>query len=161
MRDELHKTLRVLSAIPVVGSIPAVIKEAGEASGYFDKSAVDKLTNKELFHDMLHDGIVVDPEIASSPNLSCTCTKGKNNEDICWKKGIIGVLSQQQVEEYCPVDKRAYENTDIKSRLYEFSEASRQCEIGNYFNDKVITTIEDRLKCMHTKLSSYDITGLY
>jgi len=161
MKDELHSTLKVLSSIPIVGTIPNVVLQSGEQLGYFDKEGADKLTDKELFYDSVHDGIVVDPKTAESDIISCTCTEGKNSEDICWKKGIIGILSKDQVEKYCPVEHRQYEHTDVHSRIEDFIDASKTCEIGNSINGKIITDIEDRLKCMHDRLKAYNITGLY
>ncbi len=161
MKDEIHKTLKVLSALPVVGTAPNVVMQVGEHMGYFDKEGADVLTDKELFYDTVHDGIVVNEQLAGSEHLACTCTEGKDKEDICWKKGIIGILSKEQVDKYCPVEHRRYETTDMHSRIEDFITASKSCEIGKYFNDNVIKDIEDRLKCMHDKLQVYNITGLY
>lgn len=158
-RDNIKSALKVASSIPIVGEPANAILGIANETGYFDKSAIEKMTDKEMFFDFAFDAIAVNPE--KYKELSCTCTKtGKDDDVICWKKGFIGALDRKQVEEYCPVDKRILEVTGITTRIQKFREASIGCELGEEFNNKIISDFTERLKCMHDKLETYNITGV-
>lgn len=74
------------------------------------------------------DGIVVNEELAKkSP---CTCYEVELPDGrkllLCWAKGIIGMLSKEQIEKYCPkkIIKPAPER--LKRRYIKFIEAAKK-----------------------------------
>jgi len=94
------------------------------------KKTCEKLANPETLNDRLllgvlveelgSPGIVVDPEQAK--RTSCTCFR-IDSKFMCFSKGIIGTLSQEQTKEYCPtiIEK---ESPAIRQRIQKFREAA-------------------------------------
>jgi len=159
-RDSMKKALQVASSIPIIGQPANAMLTLAQTTGYFDKSEIDRLTHKELFYDMAFDAIPVHPELYK--DLTCTCTKtGKNNDVICWKKGFIGALDKEQVEQYCPENKRVYETTGLTTRIEDFRNASELCKIGSKYDGIEINSLEDRLRCMHDNLREYSVSGVH
>lgn len=111
-----------------------------------------KLEPEMLLLSMALDGIVVDPQKAKVG--PCECIPTPTGKHMCWDKGIVGALSQEQVGEYC---KDNFIEKKLPSRLQQrwtrFANASEECKIGgNYSTDdgqKKIESLEDRLECMH------------
>lgn len=158
-RDNIKTALEVASNIPVVGQPANIILNVASNTGYFDKGAIERLTDKEMFYDIAHDAIPVHPELYQ--DMACTCTPtGKDDDLLCWKKGFVGALDKGQIEVYCPPDKRNIEATGLTTRLKDFTKASEGCEIGKTYDNTTVTDIIDRLKCMHDKLSTYNIAGV-
>jgi len=60
-------------------------------------------------------GLVVDEARAKASPCSCFTYKGK---DMCWSKGIIGLLTQDQENIYCVAGK-AYKEQPALTRRYE------------------------------------------
>jgi len=79
----------------------------------------------------LIDGRVVDEEVArTSP---CTCYK-LDGSDLCFSKGIIGTLTNEQEQKYCPT-KIYKESEKIKRRLENFKKCVEKCKdkpLGDY-----------------------------
>lgn len=92
---------------------------------------------------LIYNGIVVNPERAK--RSYCKCIRIDEEKVMCWVPGIIGVLSQEQVVEYCPEEKRIYmPGTEIAERVKRFREASSEICVG--------LPLMDRLKCMSIAL---------
>ena len=88
------------------------------------------------------NGIVVDAERARVHK--CKCVKLASGKVLCWVPGIIGMLSQDQVREFCPEEKRVYiQRERLTTRLERFRQASEICE-G--------LSLLDRIECMHIAL---------
>jgi len=129
-----------------ISTVSNIANKIVSSTGILDLSGIDETPDKLLFYELALDGIVVDPVTAELKG-PCKCTK-TDYGDICWKKGIIGTLSKQQRDEYCPVEKRYYEKTRLNTRLNQFAKVSQSCEVGQ---DNV-NDIADRLVCMHKGL---------
>jgi len=95
------------------------------------------------------DGIVVDEEKASEG--PCKCAPISESSAICWHPGIIGALNKDQQKKYCK--EIEYENTKLPAHVEDFIKASKECEIGKEWEGGEIENLEDRLRCMHEKLS--------
>lgn len=68
-------------------------------------------------------GLVVDEARAKASPCSCFTYKGK---DLCWSKGIIGMLAADQQDIYCVAGK-AYKAQPALTRRYEtFAEAAEE-----------------------------------
>lgn len=72
------------------------------------------------------DGIVIDEELARK--TPCTCYKVTLPDGrevlLCWSKGVIGMLSKDQIEKYCPekIIKNAPEK--LRKRIEKFYRAA-------------------------------------
>jgi hypothetical protein len=162
-KDVTKTGLQVLSAIPIDAiSTPAnVIYNVASITGAFDKEGMDLMTEKEIFYDFLFDGRVVDEEKAKVGNCKCTVIHPFNLPDkekrVCWKPGILGVLTQEQVEKYCPAEKTITEETTNESRIIKFIEASDNCEYGKIYKNNKIEEISQRIECMMDELKKHGL----
>jgi hypothetical protein len=69
-------------------------------------------------------GVVLDEATARA--TPCTCFTYKGKKDICWSKGIIGVLTQDQQRIYCVAGKTYKEQPKLKARYERFAEAAEE-----------------------------------
>jgi hypothetical protein len=77
----------------------------------------------------------------------CKCTAPLlTGKQLCWSPGIIGALSQEQIEKYCR--KKIVKETEIPPVQTLLAEASRFCRIGNIVDGKQILDVKDRLNCI-------------
>ena len=109
------------------------------------------ISPSELVIQLALDGIVYNEEKAERGE--CKCVPLPTGKNLCWAKGIIGALSQDQVKKYCRPETTVVETgAKIPKHVEKFIEASEECKIGKTFDSKKIKTLEDRLICMHQKL---------
>lgn len=66
-------------------------------------------------------GLVIDEARARATPCSCFTYKGK---DLCWSKGIIGMLGQPQQEAYCVAGKAYKAQPKLAERYTTFAEAA-------------------------------------
>ena len=66
-------------------------------------------------------GVVLDEAIARATPCSCFTYKGK---DMCWSKGIIGLLAQEQQNIYCVAGKAYKARPALTERYTRFAEAA-------------------------------------
>lgn len=162
-KEIAKKGLEIASSIPIdTISVPAnIIYNIANYSGAFDKEGCDKMTNKELFYDLLFDGTVIDEQKAKTSNCKCTEVNmfGDPNRkrEMCWKPGILGVLTKEQVETYCPAEKKIYEKTEESERVSKFIEASDKCEFGQKYKNQEIQTMQQRVDCVMHELKKYNL----
>jgi len=76
-----------------------------------------------LVEELGSPGLVVDADLAA--RTSCSCVK-VDNKDLCHSAGIIGTLSQPQVEAHCPT--RTYLPDGRVKRVERFREAASKCK---------------------------------
>ena len=72
--------------------------------------------------DILIDGIVIDEERAKTTPCKCINYNGK---ELCWSPGVIGMLRQDQVREYCPT-KNFEEKPNLVKHLNEFKKIAEE-----------------------------------
>ena len=73
--------------------------------------------------ELASPGVVLDEARARASPCSCFTYRGK---DLCWSKGIIGMLAQDQQDIYCVAGK-AYKAQPALARRYEtFAEAAEE-----------------------------------
>jgi hypothetical protein len=100
------------------------------------------------------DGIVVDKERAENPNIPCKVTEYTKEDGktitLGFKPGVIGMLSPEQLERFCPPGAREgfSGSEDLKRRFAVFSKASEKCKLATEGGPKGIVHLEDRLRCM-------------
>lgn len=100
------------------------------------------------------DGIVVDKERAENPNIPCKVTEYTKEDGktiaLGFKPGVIGMLSPEQLERFCPPGAREGfpGSEDLKRRFAVFSKASEKCKLATEGGPKGIVHLEDRLQCM-------------
>lgn len=113
-----------------------------------------KLGPENLLLSMAFDGIIVDNDKAKEG--PCECISTPSGKPMCWDKGIVGALNQDQVKEYCTdnyVEKKL--PARLANRWNNFATASAECEMGKSYNGEKIQTFEDRLQCMHIEASKH------
>lgn len=112
----------------------------------------DKVLGDYFFYAIGIDGIVIDPDKAADMTLGCKCVnvvKEKGGEEtLCWKRGVIGLLTQEQMNQFCPPNNRTFPQSSegLAKRLEGFEHASEICEAAG------ATTLEERLACMAAEL---------
>lgn len=93
------------------------------------------------------DGIVVDDALANDAGLACHCTtitkKDGATEDLCFKRGVIGTLSQAQTGALCKTRLPMKGAEGFQRHIKEFQAASEECSGKG---------LEDRIRCMGTVL---------
>jgi len=160
--------LEIASQLPIqeIATPANIIYNIANYTGVFDKEGFDKMTDKEIFYDLVFDGRVVDEEKARTSPCKCTIIHPfgwPNKERLeCWKPGILGVLSQDQVKKYCPPEKRIMETTTHEARIEKFIEVSDECEFGNEYKSKKIDDLAQRVECVleGLKKRGLDITEI-
>lgn len=98
------------------------------------------------------DGILVDPAKAAASECKCYASD-KHIDALCFTKGIIGALDEQQKMLYCANPEKVEHLPVPKSlqrRWESFGEASKECEKGktNPVSGTRIADLEDRFICM-------------
>ena len=68
-------------------------------------------------------GVVLDQATARATPCSCFTYKGK---DLCWSKGIVGLLSQPQQEIYCVAGKAYKAQPKLVERYTRFAAAAEE-----------------------------------
>lgn len=97
-----------------------------DTKGFNCKKSDEEMNNRLLLNTLVETfgspGIVVNPEVAKA--TSCTCYR-LDGKFMCFSKGIIGALSQEQKKIYCPtiVEK---ESPALKERIRRFREAAEE-----------------------------------
>ena len=84
-------------------------------------------------------GIVIRPTIAKE--TACTCFD-LDGEDLCFSKGVIGALTNEQEIKYCPI-KVHRESEKLSRRVNKFRAAVKKCRTRG---------IREYLACMRSSL---------
>lgn len=100
-----------------------------------------------LFHfgieEMGSPGAVLDEATARATPCSCFTYKGK---DLCWSKGIVGMLTQPQQEIYCVAGKAYKARPALTERYTKFAQAAEAAH-------KKIESMPSGMKRLETWLS--------
>jgi len=73
--------------------------------------------------ELASPGVVLDEARARATPCSCFIYKGK---DLCWSKGIIGMLAQDQQDIYCVAGKTYKAQPALARRYVTFAEAAEE-----------------------------------
>jgi len=73
--------------------------------------------------ELASPGVVLDEARARATPCSCFTYKGR---DLCWSKGIIGMLKSEQQQEYCVAGKSYKAQPKLKARYERFAEAAEE-----------------------------------
>lgn len=108
---------------------------------------IDSVLTDYLFFATGVDGILWDEGRYKDPTIPCHCltyekTSG-GESSLCFKKGIIGTLSQDQEAEFCKVMEPIYGSSGMKQRISSFQRASEACSGMD---------LAGRLNCMSKEL---------
>ena len=112
----------------------------------------DRILSDYFFFAVGVDGIIYNEQEALDPKIMCKCveiTREDGSKHVaCWKKGIIGMVGEDEVNEYCPEGSREFpvSSQGFERRLQSFEEASAVC------NAMGANTLEERLACMSVEL---------
>jgi hypothetical protein len=122
------------------------------AEAAFDEFMVEvrDILYEHYFLAAATDGIVIDPGRANDPHQSCHCTgitkSDGSTEELCFKPGVIGTLSQEQNRSLCAVREPMRHPEAFKQRIERFQRASETCVAQG------ATTLEARISCMAQEL---------
>ncbi len=114
----------------------------------------DETLDHFLFFAIATDGIVIEPEVAKDLALPCRCTTiTKSNgqtEDICFKRGVIGTLSQPQRKDLCRTTEPLRNPEGFQDRIKKFQRASDACV------SQGANSLQSRIDCMSKWLRDND-----
>lgn len=99
-------------------------------------------------------GVVLDEATARATPCSCFLYKGK---DMCWSKGIIGLLTQDQENIYCVAGKAYKAQPALTDRYTKFAEAAKEAHKKIEAMPKGTERLETWLEEMGKELSSRGI----
>lgn len=97
---------------------------------------------EDLLIQVALDGIIFDENEARES--MCRCAETPKETLYCFKKGIIGALSQPQIKEYCPPEKMetskfAKISKEVANKI---SEINNQCTVDH------VKDLNERFKCI-------------
>lgn len=111
-----------------------------------------------LFHFVVEEldspGLVIDEATARATPCSCFIYKGK---DMCWSKGIIGMLTQNQESIYCIAGKAYKEQPKLVERYSMFAEAAEAAHKKIEAMPKGVERLETWLTSMGEELGKRGI----
>lgn len=133
-------------------------EEIGEIATTTADEVMARVREREQDSFMLHSipyaygspGIVVDE--AKAKATPCRCIEYKLGKKLCFSKGIVGALSDEQEEIYCPTVE-ALESPGLEKRLKDWRGAVEICkaEIAEIPKGE---RLEPWLKCMSRELAA-------
>jgi len=95
-------------------------------------------------------GAILDEATAKASPCSCFTYKGK---DMCWSKGIIGLLTQDQQGVYCVAGKAYKPRPALTERYERFAEAAEEAHKKIEMMPKGMPRLEAWLGAMGEELS--------
>jgi len=111
-----------------------------------------------LFHFGIEEagspGAVLDEATARATPCSCFTYKGK---DMCWSKGIVGLLAQDQQDIYCVAGKAYKPRPALTERYERFAEAAEEAHKTIEAMPKGMPRLEAWLGAMGKELSKRGI----
>ena len=104
--------------------------------------------------ELASPGVVLDEARARATPCGCFTYKGK---DLCWSKGIIGMLSQPQQDIYCVVGKTYKAQPALTRRYVTFAEAAEEAHKKIEAMPRGVERLEVWLSAMGEELSKRGI----
>ena len=115
-------------------------------------------THELLFHFGIEEagspGAVLDEATAKASPCSCFTYKGK---DLCWSKGVIGLLTQDQQEVYCVAGKTYKPRPALTERYERFAAAAERAHKDIESMPSGMPRLEAWLSAMGRELSKEGI----
>ncbi|GAI84425.1 unnamed protein product, partial [marine sediment metagenome] len=99
-------------------------------------------------------GAVLDEATAKASPCSCFTYKGK---DLCWSKGVVGLLAQDQQKAYCAAGKTYKAQPALTARYESFAAAAEEAHKRIETMPKGMPRLEAWLSAMGTELSKRGI----
>jgi len=99
-------------------------------------------------------GAVLDKATARATPCSCFTYKGK---DMCWSKGVVGLLTQPQQDIYCVAGKTYKARPALTERYTRFAEAAEEAHKKIESMPKGMERLEAWLGAMGEELSKRSI----
>jgi len=99
-------------------------------------------------------GLVIDEFIARASPCNCFTYKGK---DLCWSKGIIGMLANEQQDIYCVAGKSYKEQPKLVERYSKFAQAAETAHKKIEAMPRGIDRLETWLSAMGEELGKRGI----
>lgn len=131
----------------------------GQAEAYSAVCVADMPSDSEL---LLHfgidevgsPGVILDEAVAKSSPCSCFQYEGR---DLCWSKGIVGMLTEDQQKFYCIAGKTYKDRPGLTERYQKFASAAKEASrrIGNL--PKGMPRLEAWLQAMSHELRQQGI----
>lgn len=130
-----------------------VIKTADEVMERIREQEHDSLMLHSVPYAYGSPGIVVNEAVAMA--TPCRCLEYRPGKKLCFSKGIIGALSDEQEAIYCPVTEKL-ESPGIEKRLAGWMDAVETCkaEIAHIPKGE---RLEPWLSCMGRELRARSI----
>lgn len=146
---------------PGEGGSPMTKEEISQIATRTADEVMDRIRERERDSLMLHSipysegspGIVVDEALAKA--TSCRCIEYRPGKKLCFSKGIVGALSDEQEKSYCPTTV-PLESPGLEKRLEGWMESVKTCkaEIAEIPKGE---RLEPYLSCMSRELTSHGI----
>ncbi|MEM0325049.1 MAG: hypothetical protein QW745_09065 [Thermoplasmata archaeon] len=111
---------------------------------------ISNLDVEHILLDIAMDGIIFNPTKAMSSD-QCKCAKTTKGTLYCFKPGIIGALSQEQIKEFCPNPEPSFKFSIDEQKLDKITKISKECSYPRTEN------LEERLKCIFNKAEKQGI----
>ncbi len=143
--------------------MPLTTEEAKQIGLVVADEVVHRLRERERDHLILQSmpyafsegspGIVVDE--AAAKTSRCSCIEYRPGKKLCFSKGIVGALSDEQEEIYCPTIE-PIESPGLEKRLKDWMESVETCkaEIAEIPKGE---RLEPWLSCMSRQLKAAGI----
>ena len=111
-----------------VGIISSLSKKVIAEEGHHSNPKIEAPSDHELLlhfgvEELASPGIVLDQARARATPCSCFVYKGK---DLCWSRGILGMLKQEQANIYCVAGKTYKAQPALTERYTRFAEAAEE-----------------------------------
>lgn len=143
--------------------MPLTKEEIGEIATRTADEVMSRIRERELESLMLHSipysigspGIVVDEALAKA--TSCRCIEYRPGKKLCFSKGIVGALSDEQEKIYCPTVEELV-SPGLEKRLEGWMESVETCkaEIAEIPRGE---RLRPWLSCMSRELTAHGVAA--
>jgi len=134
-----------------VGDIERIAKRtAEEVVARIRERERDSLLLNSIPYAYGSPGIVVDEEVAKA--TPCRCIEYRPGKKLCFSKGVVGALSDEQEKLYCPTEEKL-ESPGLQKRLEDWMESVDICK-GEIAKIPPGERLKPWLSCMSRELKA-------
>ncbi len=76
-----------------------------------------------------------------------------NGKKLYFDNGILGVLNEDEVKQYCEKSEEYKVGKELGSKARKIDEASEKCKIGDEYKGRKIEGLNDRLLCIISEVN--------